>query len=72
MDAFVFPSGRPRLRGMAVGCDLGLLTPWDQVLEFRLGFDVPFCLFKVACDMRVLEMIRSCIQGPVSRITYLK
>jgi len=40
-----------------VGCDLGLLTPWDHVFEFRLGFDVPYCLFKVACDMRVQEMV---------------
>ena len=57
---------------MAVGCDLVLLTPWDRVFEFRLGFDFPFCLFEVACGVRVLEMIQSCIQRPVSRITYLK
>jgi hypothetical protein len=40
-----------------VGCDLGLLTLWDHVFEFRLEFDVPYCLFKVACDMRVQEMV---------------
>lgn len=53
VNAFVFPSGRPWLGRMAVGCDLGLLTPWDRVFEFRLGSDVPYCLFRVACDMRV-------------------
>jgi hypothetical protein len=60
---------------VAVGCDLGSRRPWDRVFDFRLGFNVRYCLFKVACDMRDLETIWSCIQRPVTRmydILYLK
>lgn len=43
--------------GGVAGCDRESLIFWDCVFEFRLGFDVRYCLLKVACDVKGLEVI---------------